>query len=81
MHILLYKFHQGGKYTTQISSHQAELKIQKKFTDKKPLSISSLQTDFLILTAVQVETIRNIIMFRSNALFVEVPNQQKNVKN
>ena len=25
MHILLDNFHQGGKYTSQISSHQAEL--------------------------------------------------------
>ena len=39
------KFHQGGKYSSQIASHQAELRREEKFTDQKYLSISSLQND------------------------------------
>ena len=34
MHIFLDNFHQGVKYTAQISSHQAELRREKYFTDK-----------------------------------------------
>ena len=47
MHVFLDKFHQGGKYTAQISSHQSELKIEGKFTDQKSLYITSLQTYYL----------------------------------
>ena len=47
MHIFLDNFHQGGKYSTQIASHQAELRSEEKCTDQKYLSISSLQTDYL----------------------------------
>ena len=49
MHIFLDNFHQGGKYTAQISSHQEELRSEEKFTDQKSLSITSLQTDCLNL--------------------------------
>ena len=35
MHIFLYKFNQGGKYSAQIASHQAELRIEENFTDQK----------------------------------------------
>ena len=42
-------FHQGGKYSAQIASHQAELRREGKFTDQKSLNISSLQTDYLNL--------------------------------
>ena len=42
-------FHQGGKYSAQIASHQAELRREEKFTDQKSLNISSLQTDYLNL--------------------------------
>ena len=49
MHIFLDNFHQGGKYSAQIASHQAELRREEKFTDQKYLSISSLQTDYLNL--------------------------------
>ena len=31
-------FHQGGKYSAQIDSHQAELRREEKITDKKSLS-------------------------------------------
>ena len=34
MHTFLDKFHQGGKYSAQIASHQAELRREIKFTDK-----------------------------------------------
>ena len=49
MKIYLDKFHQGGKNTSQIASHQAELRIEEKFTDQKYLSITSLQTGYLNL--------------------------------
>ena len=47
MHTFLDNVHQGGKYSAQIASHQAELKREEKFTDQKYLNISSLQTDYL----------------------------------
>ena len=47
MHTFLDNFHQGGKYSAQIASHQAELRREEKFTDQKSLNISSLQIDYL----------------------------------
>ena len=47
MQIFLGNFHQGGKYTFQIASHQAELIREGKFTKQKYLSVSSLQTYYL----------------------------------
>ena len=47
MHTFLDNFHQGGKYSAQIASQQAELRREEKCTDKKSLDISSLQTDYL----------------------------------
>ena len=49
MHTFLDNFHQGGKYSAQIASHQAELRRKEGFTDQKLLNISSLQTDYLNL--------------------------------
>ena len=49
MHMFLDNFHQGGRYSDQIASHQAEFKRKEKFTDQKYLSISSLQNDYLKL--------------------------------
>ena len=49
MHIFLDNFHQGGTYSAQIASHQADLRREEKITDKKLLKISSLQTDYLNL--------------------------------
>ena len=49
MHIFLDNFHQGGKYSVRIASHQAELRREENFTDQKSLSISSLQTVYLNL--------------------------------
>ena len=40
---------QGEKYSVQIASHQAELRREEKFTDRKSLNISSLHTDYLNL--------------------------------
>ena len=34
MHTFLDNFHQGGKYSAQIASHQAELSIKETFTDQ-----------------------------------------------
>ena len=39
MHIFQDKFHQGGKYSVQIASHQAGLRREETFTDQKYLSI------------------------------------------
>ena len=47
MRIFLDNFHQGGKYTAQIASHQAELKREETFTDQKSLSITYLQIEYL----------------------------------
>ena len=52
MHTFLDKFHQGGKYYSQIASHQIELRREEKFTNQKYLSISSLQTDYLNLDSI-----------------------------
>ena len=49
MHTFMDKFHQDGKYSAQIASHQAELRREEKFTDHESLNISSLQTDYLNL--------------------------------
>ena len=49
MHIFLDNFHQSGKYSAQLASHQAELRGEEKFTDQKYLNISSLLTDYLNL--------------------------------
>ena len=35
MHTFLDNFHQGGKYSAQIASHQAELRREEEFTDQK----------------------------------------------
>ena len=35
MNTFLDNFHQGGKYSAQMVSHQAELKREEKFTDQK----------------------------------------------
>ena len=42
-------FHQCGKYSAQIASHQEELRREKAFIDQKSLNIYSLQTDYLNL--------------------------------
>ena len=47
MHIFLNNFYQGGKYTSEIAIHQAEIKRQEIFTNQKYLSITFLQTDYL----------------------------------
>ena len=49
MHTFLDNFHQGGKYSAQIASHQEELRREETFTDQKTLNVSSLKTDYLNL--------------------------------
>ena len=39
-------FTKVGKNFAQVANHQAELRMEGKFTDQKYLSISSLQTDY-----------------------------------
>ena len=52
MHTFLDSFHQGGKYSSQIASHHAELRSEDKFTVQNNLSISSLQTYYLNLNII-----------------------------
>ena len=54
MHTFMDNFHQGGKYSAQIASHQAELRREETFTDQKTMKISSLQTDYLNLDSSSV---------------------------
>ena len=49
MHTILDNLHQGGKYSSQIASHQTELRREEKFTDQKSLNIPSLQNYYLNL--------------------------------
>ena len=41
MHIFLDNFHQSGKYSDQVASHQAELRREEDFTGQNILNISS----------------------------------------
>ena len=49
MHTFLDNFHQSGKYSAQLASHQAELRREETFPDQKCLNISSLQNYYLNL--------------------------------
>ena len=49
MHTFRDNFHQSGKYSAQLASHQAELRREEKLPDQTFLNISSLQTDYLSL--------------------------------
>ena len=49
MHTFLDNFHQSGKYSAQLASHQAEVRSEEKYPDQIVLNISSLQTDYLNL--------------------------------
>ena len=49
MHTFLNNFRQGGKYSAEIASHQAEFRREETFIDQTSLNISSLQTDYLNL--------------------------------
>ena len=51
MHTFMDNFHQGGKYSAQIASHQAYLSREKKI-DQKSLNTSSLETDYLNLYSI-----------------------------
>ena len=59
MHKFLDNFHQSGKYSAQLASHQAELRREETFTDQKSLNISSLQTDYLNLDSSSSGSIRH----------------------
>ena len=47
MHTFLDNFHKGKKYSARMASHQAELRKEENFGDKKSLSISESQIDYL----------------------------------
>ena len=49
MHTFLDNFHQSGKYSAQLASHQAKLRREEIYPDQKCLNISSLQTEYLNL--------------------------------
>ena len=46
MHTFLDNFHQSGKYSSQLASHQAELRREENYPDQKCLNISSFQTEY-----------------------------------
>ena len=82
MHIVLDNFHQYGKYTAHIASHQAYLRRKGKFTDQKYLSITSLQTDYLNIdsSAGSGKNDEVASLVKKKCIFVEVPTIiQKNI--
>ena len=42
MHTFLVNFHQSGKYSAKLASHQEELRREEKYLDQKCLNISSI---------------------------------------
>ena len=52
MQTFLDNFEEGGKYSAQIASHQAESIKEENITDQKSLNISSLQIDYLNLGSI-----------------------------
>ena len=84
MHIFLYKFHQGVKYSAQIFSHQAELRREGNFTDQKYLSISSFQTDYLNLDRIsgcgKNSEIANLVQKKCKFCGGANPSAEKNQK-
>ena len=80
--IFLDNFQQGGKYSAQIASHQAELRGEGKFTDQKYLSISSLQTDYINIDSSSGcdKNSERANLIHKKCIFVELPTiKQKNV--
>ena len=71
MHTFLYDFYQGGNYSAQVASHQAELGREERFNDQKYLSILSLQNYYLNLD-VSSGLVKQQTLFRQSALLVEV---------
>ena len=49
MNTFLYNLQKGGIYSTQIASHQPELRREQKFVNKKSLYLSALKIDYLNL--------------------------------
>ena len=70
-------FHQGGKYFSQIASHQAEFRREERFIDLKSLSISDLQIDYLDLEN-SVRNNEREIFLNQGAVTVVVYNQLRN---
>ena len=74
MHTFLDNFRKGLKYSAQIPSHQAELRIEETYTNQKYSTTSSLQNGYLNLDSssgcgkIVIEKIFSI----QSALFVEV---------
>ena len=74
--------HQGGIYSTQIASHQEKLRREEQFNDKKYLSTSALQADYLNMdsSSGSGRNSEREKMFRQSAILVEVLiTLQKNV--
>ena len=53
MHTFLDNFQQSGKYSAQLSSHQAKLRREEMYPDQKCLNISSMETEYLNLDSSQ----------------------------
>ena len=71
IHIFMDDFFQGGKYSAQIASYQAELSREVKSTDKNLYLFHPYILVILILTADQVvvEIVREKILSIQSALF------------
>ena len=54
MHTFMNRFHQGGKYSSQISSHQAELRRREKLLIKNVYLFHPYRMTIYILTEFQV---------------------------
>ena len=52
MQTFMDNFHQGGKYSAQIASHQAELRKEDKFTDKNIYLFHPYILDYLNLGSI-----------------------------
>ena len=53
MHTFLDNFLHSGKYSAQLASHQAELRREEMYPNRKCLNISALQTEYLNLDSSQ----------------------------
>ena len=66
MHSFMDNFHEGGKHSSQIAIHQAELRREEKITDKNIYLFHPYRLTILILTEahVVVEIVREQTLSR-----------------
>ena len=74
MHTFYKNFQKCGKYSSQIASHQAELRIEEKMVDQKSLSISDLKIDYLNLENSVRNNGRDFFSIKVKSLWRFTPN-------